>query len=234
MAKSRLQAIIGERERLTHEMHDTLGQSFAGIGFQLEAIRDDTVQDLHLRPQLNSAIQMVRDSHKEAKRSIAALRPQNIESLGLLGTLHQDARRIVGTGGIEVTTRLMGSERAIPSTIADTVLRIGQEAIANAVRHGQPNKLLLTIYYDETDLRLRVEDNGTGFRAGDEYDGFGIRGMKKRAESISADFRLSSSPGTGTTVEVLAPIPPPLLHRSWPVFVCKTLWRHLHNGATSQ
>jgi signal transduction histidine kinase len=234
VAKSRLQAVIGERERLTHDMHDTLGQSFAGIGFQLEAIRDDTVQDEHLRPQLNSAIQMVRDSHKEAKRSIAALRPQNIESLGLLGTLDQDARRIVGTGGIEVKTRLMGSERAIPSTIADTVLRIGQEAIANAVRHGQPNKLILTIFYDQTDLRLTVEDNGTGFRAGDEYDGFGIRGMKKRAESIAADFKLSSSPGTGTAVEVLAPIPPPLLHRSWPVFVWKTLWRHLRNGATSQ
>jgi signal transduction histidine kinase len=233
-AKSRLRAIIGERERLTHEMHDTVAQSFAGIGFQLEAIRDDTIQDQHLRPQLNSAIQMVRDSHREAKRSIAALRPQDIESLGLVGTLDLHVRRIVGTGGIEVTTRMIGAERPIPSTIADTILRIGQEATANAVRHGQPKKLTLTIIYDEAALGLMIQDNGIGFRVADESDGFGIRGMKKRAESIAADLKLSSAPGIGTAVEVVAPIPPPFLHRAWPAFIWKTFRRHLHNGATSQ
>ena len=72
----RLIAVLEERQRLAHEMHDTLAQSFAGIGFQLQAIRDEIDDRSAIDRELDLASSLVRRSHEEAKRSIAALRPE--------------------------------------------------------------------------------------------------------------------------------------------------------------
>jgi signal transduction histidine kinase len=233
IARWRLRAVIEERERLAHEMHDTLAQNFAGLGFHLEGMRDDTSEENPLRPQLDWALDMVRDSHKEARRSVASLRPQALESVGLLKSLEQDARRMVGGGGVHIATSLTGTERKIPVSISDTLLRIGQEAVANAVRHGQPNALQLAIDYEDTALQLTVKDNGRGFHPANGSGGFGIRGMKNRADSISADLKICSAPSEGTTVQVRVPIPPPFLHASWPRFAWESFWRRGRNGRSS-
>jgi len=222
-----------ERERLAHEMHDTLAQNFAGLGFHLEGMRDDTSEENPLRPQLDWALDMVRDSHKEARRSVAALRPQALESVGLLKSLEQDARRMVGGGGIHISTSLSGTERKIPLSVSDTLLRIGQEAVANAVRHGQPDALQLAIDYQNTALQLTVRDNGRGFNPANGSAGFGIRGMKNRADSISADLEILSAPGEGAAVQVRVPIPPPFLHASWPRFAWQALRRRGRNGRSN-
>ncbi|MGD0735359.1 MAG: histidine kinase [Terracidiphilus sp.] len=208
----RLQAVLEERERLAHEMHDTLAQSFAGLGFQLEAIYDDASEESNILPQLDVARNMVRNSHEEARRSIAALRPENLDSMGLLHALEDCAHRMInGRSAITVKAVTSGSERTIPLRISDTVLRIGQEAIANAVRHAHPNSLVLSLIYGNTTLELIVEDDGCGFLVSSESAGFGIRGMGKRADSIAARFTIQSTPGMGTAVRVISPLPPSFL-----------------------
>jgi signal transduction histidine kinase len=214
-------------------MHDTLAQNFAGLGFHLEGMRDDTSEENPLRPQLDWALDMVRDSHKEARRSVASLRPQALESVGLLKSLEQDARRMVGGGGVHIATSLTGTERKIPVSISNTLLRIGQEAVANAIRHGQPDALQLAIDYEERALQLTVKDNGRGFHPANGSGGFGIRGMKNRADSISADLKICSAPGEGATVQVRVPIAPPFLHASWPRFAWQSFWRRGRNGRSS-
>jgi signal transduction histidine kinase len=186
-----------------------------------------------LRPQLDWALDMVRDSHKEARRSVAALRPQALESVGLLKSLEQDAQRMVGGGSVHIATSLSGTERKIPVSISDTLLRIGQEAVANAVRHGQPDALQLAIAYENTALQLTVRDNGKGFDPSNGSSGFGIRGMENRAHSISADLEISSAPDEGTQVQVRVPIPPPFLHASWPRFAWQWFWRRGRNGRSN-
>jgi signal transduction histidine kinase len=233
IARWRLQAVMEEREQLAHEMHDTLAQNFAGLGFHLEGMRDDTSEENPLRPQLDWALDMVRDSHKEARRSVAALRPQALESVGLLKSLEQDAQRMVGGGSVHIATSLSGTERKIPVSISDTLLRIGQEAVANAVRHGQPDALQLAIAYENTALQLTVRDNGKGFDPSNGSSGFGIRGMENRAHSISADLEISSAPDEGTQVQVRVPIPPPFLHASWPRFAWQWFWRRGRNGRSN-
>lgn len=85
IAHWRLQGALEERQRLAHEMHDTLAQSFAGIGFQLQAIRNGVPgQDTHLLDQLDLASNLVRHSHEEARRRIATLRPESLESEDIL------------------------------------------------------------------------------------------------------------------------------------------------------
>jgi len=127
----RLQAVLEERERLANEIHDTLAQSFAGIGFQLQAIRKAIPSESPgLRQQVNLARALVRHSHKEARRSLEPLSPEPPEEIDLLSSLESSARAMVEGGSIEVTAATTGAPRPIPTEIAASLLRIGQEAIA--------------------------------------------------------------------------------------------------------
>ena len=212
----RLRAVLDERERLAHEMHDTIAQSFAGIGFQLQAIRNnlpDQVSPVH--NQLDVARDLVRHSHDEARRSIATLRPESIESVGLMPALHSCARRMVNGGSVRLNVSESGDARPIPIRLSDTFFRIGQEAIANAVRHARPTTLGILLIYEKSTVRLVVEDDGIGFTDSGDKLGFGVRGMRKRAEAISATFQIASSTGRGTRVQVCAPLPPRFAAREW-------------------
>lgn len=205
--RMKLRAVYEERERLAHEMHDTLAQSFAGIGFQLQAIHDEVGNEVELREHLDLATDLVRTSHEEARRSISALRSDTVEKLGLLRALEECATRIANGGPMEVRVQSLGGgdPRSMSPRIADALYRIGQEAIANAVRHADASKMVISLIYEASAWRLLIEDDGKGFSSGEDSAGFGIRGMGKRAEGIGATLDIRSSPGEGTSVQVKVP-----------------------------
>jgi signal transduction histidine kinase len=123
-------------------------------------------------------------------------------------------------GTVEVTTTIAGTPRPIPPEIAASLLRIGQEAVANAVRHADPSHLEISISYENNAVLLAVRDNGCGFVKSGDLLGFGLRGMRKRSASLSAKLEIISQPGEGTYVKVAAPLPPDLtlftlFHRIW-------------------
>jgi signal transduction histidine kinase len=220
----RLQSVLEERERLAHEIHDTLAQSFAGIGFQLQAIRKSIPSDNpDLQQQVDLARTLVRHSHKEARRSVEPLSPESPEEIDLISSLETSARTMVEGGSVEVTTLSTGTPRAIPPQIAVTLLRIGQEAIANAVRHADPGHLEIAIAYESHCVRLAIRDNGCGFVKSGDLLGFGLRGMRKRAAAISSKLDIVSQLGKGTRIEVIAPLPPRLTLSAF----FKTMWKHL-------
>ena len=220
----RLHAVLEERERLAHEMHDTIAQSFAGIGFQLQAIRNGIPSEAHLlHQQLDLASELAQRSHEEARRSIAMLRPESMASAGLLSVLESYASRMVEGGAVSVMAASTGNVSAVPVRVRDTLFRIGQEAIANAVRHAESTRIRIEIRCEGGAIQLTVEDNGTGFTPSGQSKGFGLVGMRKRAESLSAVLRLRSAPGQGTRVEVSVPLPPRLTVLTWPRYV----WKHL-------
>lgn len=205
----RLRAILEERERLAHEMHDTLAQSFAGIGFQLQAIRNGLSAEMTtISQQLDLASNLVRHSHNEARRSIATLRTEDFRSEDVLSALTQCAHQMVVGGPIQILTREEGSPRPIPLRTTDTLYRIGQEAIANAVRHAGAKNISIRLAYTDNAVLLAVEDDGHGFVEDKGRFGFGIRGMRRRAQGIHAKLDLQSSSGQGTRLRVDAPLPP--------------------------
>lgn len=201
----RLRAVAEERERLAHEIHDTLAQSFAGIGFQLQAIRNSIPgDDQFLRHQVDRAMSMARTSHEEARRSIASLRPKSLGNTGLIPALRDCAEHMVKNGNVTVETRGEDEGRSASPRIKDTFFRIGQEAIANSIRHADAAVIRIRLQQQGASLCLTVEDDGAGFTADSEHAGFGLLGMRKRAESINATLLIRSSPGGGTRVEVTA------------------------------
>lgn len=227
--RSQFRAVVEERERLAMEMHDTLAQSFAGVGFQLEALCDEAPPGSAMRTQLESTLDLVRFGHMEARRNIAALRPSHLERLGLAEALKQAAQAIVRQGPIAVTVSESGEAKPIPVRLADPLFRIGQEAIANATRHGHPRHIDVRLAYSRSSVKLCVKDDGVGFAAPMGSAGYGIRGMKRRADAIGANLRIRSLPGHGTSVRVRAMLPKPLLNSWWrglPGNLVRRQWIH--------
>jgi signal transduction histidine kinase len=205
----RFRAIVEERERLAHEMHDTLAQSFAGIGFQLQALRNRIQsEDKGLQQPLDVACDLARKSHDEARLTISSLRSEFLESSGLSTVLRAGAERLVEGGDIVVEAVTVGDGSNVPLRVKDTLYRIGQEAIANSVRHAQASHLIIRVEYRSESVHLTIEDDGKGFSTSGKSSGFGLTGMRKRAESIAASFEIDSAHGEGTRVKVVAPLEP--------------------------
>ncbi|MBV8114733.1 MAG: hypothetical protein JO300_08330 [Silvibacterium sp.] len=204
----RLQAVLDERERIAHEMHDSLAQSFVGIGFQLQAIGNGPLRDMpEVNHQLELASELVRHSHEEARRSLMTLRREFLVSEPLHTALERFARRIVECGSVEVQLNVSGELNGLPLALKDAVFRIGQEAIANSLRHGSPSLITIAMEYGPTAISLAIQDNGVGFDIAAPARGFGLEGMRKRAEGIAAALEISSSSGQGTRVQITAPVP---------------------------
>ena len=205
----RLHAVMAERERLAHEIHDTLAQSFAGIGFQLQAIAKSIPETLpNLRQQVTLATELVRHSHKEARRSIEPLHLDPKEEIDLFPALKQSAAQMLDGGAVKLMASCSGESRSIPAPVAAVLLRIGQEAIANAVRHANASCLEIALAYTRDAVTLSVQDDGVGFVKSGNLLGFGLRGMRKHAASLSATLDIASQPGNGTRITVVAPLPP--------------------------
>lgn len=201
--------ITRERERLAHDIHDTMAQGFAGIGYQIQGIRSsmvrgDRLDAHHIADQLSVAYQLVRSCHQEASRTIAVLGSTSPSiQHNLLGALAETARNTAGDK-ITTTTELNGNPTPLSLRLANVLLHIGQEAIANALGHGDPSVLKITVSFEESSVELVVEDNGRGFEYSPETAGFGILGMQERARAIASTLQIVSAPGQGTQVRVKA------------------------------
>ena len=199
--------ISRERERLAQEIHDTMAQGFAGIGYQIQGIRTGIVRaktlDAHnIVDQLNVAYQLVRSCHQEASRTISILGQSSpsIEN-NLFGELAEIARR-TAPDSISIAAELDGEPVPLNLRVADALLHIGREAIINAVAHADPTILKITLSYGEGNVELVVADNGSGFEYPKNKEGFGILGMQKRARGLDTTLQIRSAPRQGTEVRV--------------------------------
>jgi signal transduction histidine kinase len=222
-------AIMNERERLAHEMHDTLAQSFAGVGFHLQGVRNAvrngnqrSVEDLVSK--LDIACDLVAHTHCEASANIAALHPDADEGSDLLVALERYAQRMLSAGRLPLVLERNGVPRALSLPVRDALFQIGREAITNVIRHGQVTRIVLRATYERRSMILTIRDDGVGFDPEKQAD-FGVRAMLSRAEAIQAEFRVISAPGEGTTVQVRAPYGMRLTLADWMKYMRMTRTR---------
>jgi signal transduction histidine kinase len=198
-------ALTRERERVAHEIHDTMAQGFAGIGYQIQGIRKTVINSprvdvQHISDQLGSAYQAVRSCHQEASRTIAMLSTSSPSiQENLLGTFSEAAHRIAGDQ-IRIVTHVDGDPVPLRLRVANALMQIGQEAITNAVSHSALTELTISLHYQDRCVELIVKDDGQGFDSTQVKSGLGILSMQKRAREIGGILRISSTVGNGTEV----------------------------------
>lgn len=210
--KLRSSAVLEERNRIAREIHDTLEQELAGITMQLDLAVDCLQQAPRVAQQaLETARNMSRHSMVEARRSVWDLRCQLLEDGDLTSALARIIEPLVPGEHVKVAVKIEGEPVRLPGPVEMNLLRIGQEAVANAVKHGQAQSVSIELLYTPTLVRLTVSDDGQGFSAtqASPTGHFGLLDMRERAQSMGSQLEVESKPGHGTRVGVEVRVQPP-------------------------
>lgn len=203
--KLRSSAVLEERNRIARELHDTLEQELAGITMQLDLAVDCFQQAPGVAQHaLKTARDMSRHSMVEARRSVWDLRCQLLENGDLVSALMQIVEPLVPREQTKVDFKVHGIPVRLPGPVEMNLLRIGQEAVANAVKHGCANLVSIELRYSPSSVCLTVNDDGRGFGLGQPSPTghFGLLDMRERAQSMGSYLRVESESGRGTRIAV--------------------------------
>ena len=210
--RGRFSAILVERTRVAREIHDTLLQSLLGVMFRLDEVA--SMGDLSsgsAREQLVRLRHQVEFYVREARYSIRDLRSPILQSRGLPTAIGEIGGSLTGDKAVAFHLEVSGTPRADLQRIDEHLLRIGQEAMTNAVRHANATSITVELSYRPESVAICIRDDGKGFDASRKgtTDGahWGLRTMRERADQIGGTLRISSDEGRGTVVEVIVPVP---------------------------
>ncbi|BAZ70916.1 serine/threonine protein kinase and signal transduction histidine kinase with GAF and PAS/PAC sensor (plasmid) [Fischerella sp. NIES-4106] len=199
-------SILEERNRMAREIHDTLAQAFTGILLNVGAATQVLTDDLEAtQAHLEIIDELARTGLAEARRSVAALRPQLLEDGSLDSALYHLVTQMRAAADTSVIYEIKGTAYSLPAEVENNLLRIGQEALTNAIKYADAGEIRVELVYDNTQCILRVKDDGRGFGVGSipVVGGFGLLGMSERAEQIGAQLTIQSQPGQGTEIVVI-------------------------------
>lgn len=207
--KLRSGAVLQERNRIARELHDNLEQELAGITMQLD-LAVDCFQNAPrvARQALETARNMSRHSMVDARRSVWDLRCHLLEEGDLVSALHQMVQPSPPRDDVKVNVSVSGTPLRLTAAVEMNLLRIGQEAVANAIKHGNAHCVCAVLEYEENTVRLSVADDGCGFRPQDATPSghFGLLDMRERAHSMGCALTVVSEPGRGTRVAIEVPM----------------------------
>jgi PAS domain S-box-containing protein len=200
-------AVVAERNRMARDIHDTLAQGFTGVIVQLEAAADARSKGLgqEADEHLARAGELARESLREARRSVHALRPQTLEEKNLCEALEQLIGKLTLGTTIRAELSVEGPPRALPPAWEENLLRIGQEALTNALRHSRASHIAVQLSFAPEELRLGLRDDGQGFDPLRKHEGFGLQGIAERVEEMGGRLTIESAPGEGTQIRIVVP-----------------------------
>jgi signal transduction histidine kinase len=201
------EATLEERARIARDIHDTLEQALAGTSLQLKALADPThsVPPEPLRI-LKVAQAMIAHAQTEVRRTVRNLRLLDVRKQSLPMALSQFVANAGVDGRIKIDVKVLGSYRAQSNQVENQLLRIGQEALTNTIKHSGAKNVIIELCYEADHLRFSIQDDGCGFNSAD-IDGmtsgkFGLLGMRERTDKIGGTVQITSHTGKGTTISV--------------------------------
>lgn len=212
LVQAREAGVDDERRRLAAEIHDTLAQGLTGIIAQLQVVTSVTDRDPETaRLHLERAAALARHSLGEARRSVHNLAPVALEHDELAGALGKTVADWAEQHRVRADFTVTGTVEPVHDEIAATLLRIAGEALANAGRHSGASRVGVTLSFMDDELTLDVRDDGRGFdpataAPAGRTGGFGLGGMRARAERIAGAVEVESEPGGGTAVSARVPL----------------------------
>jgi signal transduction histidine kinase len=205
--QARAAGVVEERRRLAGEIHDTLAQGLTAIVAQLEAAEQARHRPEEWSRHLTQARSLARSSLTEARRSVRALRPEQLENATLVEALGELTCGWSQQSGIPAELETAGTATRAPADTEAALFRVAQEALTNVGRHAKAAKVRLTLTYLDDTLLLDVADDGVGFDPDADTAGYGLVGMRHRLAGVGGTLTVESSPGYGTTLNAAVPLP---------------------------
>lgn len=190
-----------ERNRLSSELHDTVGHAYTSIIMGMETLRTELATEMGIQ-RLDSLLEMGRKSIEDVRGYLHQMdspcqSPSLIQSLQNLGAEFQEHAQV------NVSFRTFGEEYQLSRQAKIAFIRCLQESLTNAVRHGQGTEIIVSLQFDEQYTRLEVQDNGKGNVEWQE--GFGMNAMKERAMNLQGHLSVYTKPEEGMLVTCTIP-----------------------------
>ncbi|WP_460431759.1 sensor histidine kinase [Amycolatopsis echigonensis] len=203
---SREAGTAAERERLAREIHDTLAQGFTSIITLTQAIESELDTDLStVRRHLALAGRTARENLAEARAMVAALAPSDLATGSLPEAVQRQADRLAEETGIPVECEVDDALPSLSTVVEVVLLRAAQEALSNVRKHSGATLVRVRLSAVDGAIRLRVADNGCGFTPDADGAGFGLRGMRSRAEQVGGALEVRTGANGGTELELEVP-----------------------------
>lgn len=206
-------AVVEERNRMAREIHDALGHGLLGIIWQLNwaesALGDGTEE---ASEALKRARALAEESLTEARQSVLNLRAGPLRGRSLREVLAQETEALQDSGTIQASFVVTGEEPDLCTEKGAAALRICQEALTNVRKHSNATKVKVTLAFEGSNMRLKVQDDGVGFdpetacQSNRDLGGVGLTGMRERADLLGGELRVCSEVGKGTIVEATLPL----------------------------
>lgn len=193
--------LLEERDRLSKDLHDTMGHSYTSIIMGMETLRME-LKSKEGEQQLDSLLQLARNSMEEVRLYLHQL-DLSQESLPLAATLQQLTEEFKKHAKVNVRTRIIGEEYMVSKQSKMTLYRSLQESLTNAVRHGHSTEIIVSLHFEPQQIRLDVQDNGCGVE--EWRDGFGLTAMKERVSQSQGRVIVYSKKGEGTLISCVLP-----------------------------
>ncbi len=198
-----------ERKRVAGELHDSLGQSLLIIRNRALLGMDDEAPGT-AREQLAEISATAATAVDEVRRIAYNLRPVELDHLGLIGSLDALIRRMSASSPILFSAELGPVDRALPKEAEIHLFRIVQEWLSNVARHSRATAAVVSLRSDDHKLRLRIQDDGTGFSGAEAVPegriGIGLRGIAERVQMLGGAYDIRSTPGEGTSMTIEVPL----------------------------
>ncbi|MGH2894509.1 MAG: HAMP domain-containing sensor histidine kinase [Solirubrobacteraceae bacterium] len=193
-----LAAQEAERLRIARELHDEIGQTLTAVALRVEHASSRADFD---RAELAQLAEIVQDTLQDLRRISRELRPEALDELGLVNALITLCERVGQQDRLRVHRRLDVALPAMASDVELAIYRIAQEALTNVMRHSTASEVTVALSRSDSELVLRVSDNGQGLPEA-VSEGGGLTGMRERAMLIGGDLRIESDPGSGVAVSL--------------------------------
>jgi signal transduction histidine kinase len=206
--RGEMSILLAERARVAREIHDTLLQGLFGVALRCDAIAAEVGTTApHVRDHFLTLRQEVARHVREARQSILGLRSPALQDAGLAAALRTTGEQLTAGTALRFVFLPDGVPQPCPDGADEQLLRIGQEAIANAVRHAQATTVTAELRYGANEIVLHVTDDGRGVDqdAAARAGGLGLASMRERARAAGGTMHFRSAIGQGTRVEVTVP-----------------------------
>jgi signal transduction histidine kinase len=208
LAAKVIQAQEEERKRVSLELHDAVGQMAYAVGMELgrlESAQSGSAEGF--AGTLARVKRMNADVVSAIKDVATGLRPAMLDDLGLAPAIRAHAREVSRRTGVPVDVRLDGDIDGVPEPHRTYLYRIVQEALHNCARHAKAKHVIVSLYGRANLVSLAVQDDGVGFDATrGPASGLGLYGMRERVRDLRGRLRVTSTPGSGTLLEIELPL----------------------------
>lgn len=199
-----IQAQEEERKRVSRDLHDSVGQALYSILVGLKVVNQLELEET-VKNHLSDVQQMTLRALEEVRNMAVELRPSALDDLGLIPAIRSYIKRFEQTFGIETDFEVLGKKRRYASSIETAFYRICQEAMTNAAKYADADKIVVRLEDSGNQIQLSVKDDGRGFdtsRVRAQGTGLGLYGMRERANLLGGNLDIQSEPGKGTLIHV--------------------------------